>query len=327
MAMDDLTDLEHIRKRPAMYIGDTTVRGLHRLFDELLDNSIDQFLANQATSVTAATTGLTLNFSDDGPGLPFDEPCPHSESLATYYLTEVRRNSPTADGHTPHIHLGGWGCGLRIVTGLTATCDVTSFRNKRAWLQSFSQGIANGPPKVVSQPGSHGTTFSLAVDRDLFSTDWCQKRIDQRLMDAAYLFPGFHVESPNLRFAAPRGLADLASKIANESESSNPDSVWWFNESTDDMLIQAAIAGTADGDTEWRAFANGSTSIEKGTHLTALKRVVAACKIKPAIALIHVVIRNPRFAGPTRTKLEVPEILSPICQALEPSMAAFAASS
>ena len=113
-----------------MYIGDTTVRGLHHIFDELLDNSIDQFLAGNATAVTASTTGSTLKFSDDGPGLPFDEPCENADSLATYYLTEVRRNSPTADGHTPHIHLGGWGCGLRIVTALTEKCHVTSVRNK-----------------------------------------------------------------------------------------------------------------------------------------------------------------------------------------------------
>lgn len=67
--MDQQTDLEHIRKRPGMYIGDTTISGLHHLFRELLDNSIDQFLAHQATSVTVSTSGSTLEINDDGPGL------------------------------------------------------------------------------------------------------------------------------------------------------------------------------------------------------------------------------------------------------------------
>jgi len=325
--MDDLTDLEHIRKRPSRYIGDTTVRGLHHLFDELLDNSIDPFLANRVTSVAASTSGSTLEFSDDGPGLPFDERRSNTESLATYYLTEIRRDSPTADGHTPHIHLGGWGCGLRIVTALTETCVVSSRRNKNLWQQSFSKGLADGPATVTSQNGDRGTTFRLGIDREFFSVDWCQDRIDQRLQDAAYLFPGLCVESPNRQFIAERGLADLASKIANKADSSNADKVWWFNESTDDMHIQAAIAGTIDGDTQWRAFANGSASVENGTHLTAFKKVVAACKIKPAIALIHVVMRNPRFVGPTRTKLDVPEILLPIYDALKPSLTEFVSNS
>ena len=320
--MEDLTDLEHLRKRPAMYIGDTTARGLHHLLTELLDNSIDQFLANQATAVNVSTTGSTLVFSDDGPGLPFDEPGNHSKSLAHEYLTQIRRDLPTADGHTPHIHIGGWGCGLRVVTALTATCVVMTSRNGVVWRQAFSKGIENGPPQIVPTPVSRGTTFQLTIDRELFSVDWCQNRIDNRLKDAAYLFPGFRVETPTLQFIAPRGLADLASKIANESNANNADRVWWFNGSTDELHIQAAVAGT-DSETDWRAFANGSTSIENGTHLTALKRVVSACKIKPAIALIHVIMRKPRFAGPTRTKLDVPEIVSPIYQALKPSLKDF----
>jgi DNA gyrase subunit B len=147
--MEVLTDLEHLRRRPAMYIGDTAARGLHHLFDELLDNSIDQFLAKQATAVNVSTSGPTLVFSDDGPGLPFDEPGHRSESLAHKYLTQIRRDLPIADGHTPHVHIGGWGCGLRVVSALTATCEVTSSRNGVVWRQAFSKGIECGPPHIV----------------------------------------------------------------------------------------------------------------------------------------------------------------------------------
>ena len=248
--MDELTDLEHIRKRPSMYVADTGVRGLHQLFNELLDNSIDQFLANQVNWVSAEVSGSTLEFSDDGPGLPFDAPCAQSQSLATSYLTEFRRYSPTADGHTPHIHLGGWGCGLRIVTALTETCDVTSCRNGNLWHQSFSKGIENSPTEIISENGERGTTFRLDPDQDLFSANWCQQRIDQRLMDAAYLFPGLCVKSPSFTFSASRGLSNLASQLAKEKQTPNGDRIWWFNESTDDLHIQAALAGTSDGETD-----------------------------------------------------------------------------
>ncbi len=90
--MEDLTDLEHIRKRPGMYVCDTAIRGLHHIVDELLDNSIDQFLAHRLTSVSVSASGAMLDFTDDGPGLPFDEPGFVSQSLAWDYLTQLRRH-------------------------------------------------------------------------------------------------------------------------------------------------------------------------------------------------------------------------------------------
>ncbi len=209
------------------------------------------------------------------------------------------------------------------MTALTATCEVTSVRNNLVWRQTFAKGIEEGPPEVSSDTLTCGTRYRLAVDREVFSVDWCQKYIDERLQNAAYLFPGLRVESPNLRFIAPRGLADLAHSLARTARANAAEQVWRFNETIGDLHIQAAVAGTGR-ETQWRAFANGSSSIEEGDHLTAFQRVVAACKIQPAVALIHVILQNPRFAGPTRTKLEVPEIIDPIYEALKPSLAAFA---
>ena len=325
--MDDLTVLEQIRKRPAMYIGGTDIRGLHHLVDELLDNSIDQFLANKASCVRVEVDGTQLKFVDDGPGLPFDVPHESGVSLAMHYLTEVRRSLPTADGHTPHVHLGGWGCGLRIVTALTDFCEVTSWKNDRVWRQSFTKGVEDAPAKVVGHTAGCGTIFRLSVDRSLFACDWSAERIDDRLSNAAYLFPGLRVESPTLNLCATRGLADMAAKLAAEDKASALDQVWWFNDLHGDIHIQAALAGCTEGKTRWGAYANGNSTVENGSHLTALKRVVSACRLKPAVAMIHVIMRNPRFAGPTRAKLDVPEIISPIYQALEPDLARFSEAS
>ncbi|MEL6105386.1 MAG: ATP-binding protein [Planctomycetota bacterium] len=340
MATDDLeslTDLEHIRKRPGMYVGDTDEEGLHHLFVELLDNSVDQFLAGNATTIVASTDGTTLDFYDDGPGLPFDEPSPLDCSLATYYLTVIRRDSPTADGHAPHIHLGRFGCGLRIVTALTETCAVTSRRSDRVWHQSFTRGLEDGPAELVAGNTESGTVFRLSPDREQFSAGWSQKRIDDLLRQAAYLFPGLRVQSPNIDFIAPRGLADDAESLAIELGSTHRVRTWWFNETVGDFRLQAAISGDFAGtgglagvgdsanQTKWRAFANGSV-MEKGTHLEALQQVVAECQLTPAVGLIHVVLSHPRFSGSSRTVLDVPELLSPICAALMPSLKAFAES-
>ena len=102
---DQLSDLEHIRKRPGMYIGDTMSRGLHHLMIELVDNVVDQFLASRATTLRIRWDDTKLTVGDDGAGLPFDVKHESGQSLATLYMTDLRRQSPTADGHTPHIHL------------------------------------------------------------------------------------------------------------------------------------------------------------------------------------------------------------------------------
>lgn len=318
----DKTDLELLRRRPAMFLGDTSSLGLHHLLSELLDNSIDQFLANQATCVKVNVDGNTLEYSDDGPGLPFDEPGQHHRSLAEDYLIQLREDSATADGHIPHIHLDGWGTGLRVVTALTQSCEVISYRNGKVWRQRFFKGVAERPAAIDETSTLRGTLFRLEIDPDIFSVSWCRNRIDQRLLNATYLFPGLQVQSPTLCFNAPRGLADLAAKLVQELGHKETGRIWWFHEQTDDLYVQAAIAGNSN-ETVWKCFANGSTCIENGTHLTAFKRVVSACKLKPAVALIHVIMRNPRFAGPTRTKLDAPEILSPIYHALKPSLKDF----
>ena len=320
----ELTDLEHIRTRPSMYIGDTTARGLHHLVDELLDNSIDQFLAEKVTKVRVKASESIVEFEDDGPGLPFDQPHETAQTLATSYLTELRRNSPTADGHTPHVHLGGWGCGLRLVTALTETCKVESWRDGKLWTQSFSRGFALGPAKLIPGENGRGTKFQISVDREIFKADFSPELIDQRLTSVGYLFPGLVMETPTINFRADRGMADLAAKQATESGASDPNRTWWINELFGDIHVQAAFAGITEGETSFSAFANGREIVEKGTHADALKLALSDCDLKPAVASIHIIMQNPQFSGPTRSKLDVPEIFQPIYDALKPSLECFA---
>jgi len=320
---DEMTDLEHIRERPSMYVGCTSTRGLHHIVDELLDNSIDQFLAQNVTTVRVKASNSVVEFEDDGPGLPFDQPHETAQTLATSYLTEVRRDSPTADGHTPHVHLGGFGCGLFVVTALTETCTVESWRADELWTQSFSRGVALGPAKTIPDENGRGTKFRISVDREIFDADFSPELIEQRLESAAYLFPGLVLETPTNNFRADRGLADMSAKVATESGASDPNRTWWINELFGDIHIHAAIAGTTEGETSFSAFANGREIVENGTHTEALQLALSDCGLKPAVASIHVIMQNPQFSGPTRSKLDVPEIFQPIYDALKPSLEKF----
>ncbi|NNE01158.1 MAG: hypothetical protein HKN47_27910 [Pirellulaceae bacterium] len=325
--MQQLSDLEHIRMRPGMYVGCTTGRGLHHLFLELLDNVVDQYLAGKATTVRAAFDGDVLEVIDDGDGLPFDVTHDSGVPLATRYLTKIRRHAPTADGHTPHVHLGGWGVGLRIVTALTHTCEVNSWRTGQLWRQSFTRGIADGPAKIIRRGEERGTVIRITVDKGIFKDQsWSSDTIDDRLRQAAYLMAGLRVQTPQWAMKADRGLAQLAEQLSGQQDGYTADNrpTFRMHGHFGDLHVQvAAISTTSNEKTQWHSFANGNISYEGGTHLTALKRAVAACRWRPSIAMIHVIMQTPRFAGPTKTKLDVDEIFSPIYQSIKPPMKQF----
>ena len=168
-------DLEHIRNRPAMYIGDTTRRGLHHLMAELVDNVIDQFLSERASTLSLRWNDHTLTISDDAGGLPFDVPHESDKTLATHYLSQLRLNSPTADGHTPHIHMNGGGAGLRVVTALASSCKVKSWRNgSDADAAARIDRSPSIPTSSVASPGSgdgHGSLSGASQSNSAISTN------------------------------------------------------------------------------------------------------------------------------------------------------------
>ncbi|MGB7344920.1 MAG: ATP-binding protein [Pirellulaceae bacterium] len=317
--MERLSDLEHVRRRPGMYVGDSNQRGLHHLVVELLDNVVDQYLALRATTIRVSIDGEMLEVIDDGLGLPFDQVDDVGESLATKYLTKFRFDAPTADGHTPHVHLGGWGVGLRIVSALTATCEVSSWRNGVLWRQTFSHGEPVGPAEVVAHGDRRGTTIRLTIDRSIFPTvNWEESRVETLLKKAAYLFPGFKVETPSIEFSAPSGLADWAAAHADELDDAkvHQQHALSLDHTCDDYRLQVAITGTGSRDTQWHAFANGNTSSEGGSHLEALKLALWKRNLRPSVAMIHLTLESPRFAGPTKSKLHAPELRAPICDVI-----------
>lgn len=301
-----------------MYVGNRGLWGLHQLFRELLDNTIDQFLAGKCTTVRVSLHGDQLKFYDDGPGLPFEIPHKSGEPLATHYLKSwVRLSQPIAYRNTPHFHVGG----LFVVAGLTRTCQIDSWRHGKLWRQSFTSGREDGRAEVVEAPENIGTTYRITIEREVFDADWRIDMIEQQLQTAAYLFPGLRVQTPTMNFVAGRGLADWAATLTPSREP-----MWWINQRFGDLHIQAAILGRRAKATHWRTFANGNQTLENGAHLTAFKRALSYCKLKPAVGMIHVIMENPRFAGPTRSRLHAPELFSPIYQALKPELQRFSES-
>ena len=316
-----LSDLEHVRKRPSMYLGDTTWRGLHHLITELVDNSIDQFLAGKASFVKVEIDGELATVSDDGDGLPFDVKHESGLSLMEFYLTKIRRNKPTADGHTPHVHIHGFGCGLFIVGGLTSELCIRSWRNGKLWEVRMSRGVMQESPRVVDEGDGKGTWIQLVANSEIFAVShWDPSWVANKLSEVACLFPGFRIQANDDVFLRQRGLADWCDRLAQEKDEAIDKPSFWVHEKFGEYQIQAAASGLTEGDTEFRVFANGNTCHEGGTHLTALKRVLSSVNYKPSVAMIHVILHSPIFAGPTRSKLEMEEIFDPIYEAIKPRL-------
>jgi DNA gyrase subunit B len=301
---------EMVRLRPAMYIGSTDEAGLDHLIIELFDNSVDQFLAGEASNVNVEITGNSVRVTDDGPGLPFDmQHDALGESLATQYLTNFH-NSPTADGHVPHIHFDAVGCGLFVVNYLSSLMTCRSWRGTNLWEQQFVQGEPTSSPRIVATGTGRGTEIEFTPDASIFKdTMLSAERLRMQLFVAAHLIPGIVVGLQNERFQSWQGLSGLLRVTSAFSQIPGP--VFSMDRNTKKFRIIAAAKGLAKEKTVAHfSWANGFYTVQGGTHATAFANALGSVRWKPAIAMIHVIMNEPQFSGTSKTKLCVEELKS-----------------
>ena len=317
------SELEHIRKRPSMYIPSTGQIGLSFLVGELASNSIDQFLAGNASSIFVRTNQNKITVVDDGTGLPFDRPSKMGNaSLLEDYMTTIHR-TPTADSHAPHIHLhSSHGVGLGIVNALSESVEVRSYRAGKLWQQTFSRGKVASKSRQIKPEGSsengllkgRGTEVTFTPDPDIFEDRTFEPLgFRKRLFDAAHLFAGLKVGLQDEIFCAPDGLAALAATTLMSG--TRPLRVQIDSGQFHLELAAFGRAGNTNSRTEnakrktkWMTWANGWNTVEGGTHKDACQKVFDELKWKPKHALVHIVMKEVEFAGPTRQKLEVAHV-------------------
>ena len=328
------TDLEHIRKRPGMYVGCTTTQGVLVVVFEAIDNAIDQFLAGQASRVAVAVRGNNVTVTDDGAGFPFDTLDEHGQSMGTKYLTN-HHNSNTADDHSPHIHCFAYGCGLFSLNALTERLTISSWRNGRLWRQEFSRGVpAHAAALIPTEESGKGTTLGFIIDPQIFpKSEPNLEALGGKLKTAAHLFPGLQVQFQDITYCFPNGLGDLIQERLAELQHAIPvDDPWrerppfYTQVACEDFSIQAAAYGDARDETEWLTFANGACTVEEGTHRTAFQQaLVRRVGWRPAVAAVSVTMHQPHFAGPTKTQLDVPTMKDAFVDAITPDLKRYCA--
>jgi len=326
-----LPGLEGVRRRPAMYIGDVSRRGLHHLIFELLDNSVDEALAGYASRVDVILhSDGSCTVKDNGRGIPVDihpiEKKPAVEVVFTYLHAGGK-----FDQKVYQISGGLHGVGASVVCALSEFLEVKVRRDGKIYYQKFSRGKKLTDLKVVGTAEDTGTEVRFKPDKEIFKkTEFEYEIVEKRLKELAFLVRGLRLRIFDERtgkedeFFTQGGLKDFVMFL---DETRHPvHEPFWMEGKREDVEVEIALQYNSDYQYEnILSFVNTINTHEGGTHVTgfkaALTRVIVDYVKKMKIlkpndpeivgedtregltACIHVKLPSPQFEGQTKTKL------------------------
>ncbi|MBI3307104.1 MAG: DNA topoisomerase IV subunit B, partial [Candidatus Omnitrophica bacterium] len=189
-----LEGIEAVRKRPGMYIGDTTARGLHHLVYEVVDNSIDEALAGHATQVDVLIEeDGSVTVSDDGRGIPVDMHKGQKKSALEVVMTTLHAGGKF-DNKAYRVSGGLHGVGVSVTNALSEWCEVEVRREGQVYQQKYERGKAVSAVKVTGKTSGKGTTVRFLADKQIFDTiSFSFDTISNRLRELAFLNKGIRI--------------------------------------------------------------------------------------------------------------------------------------
>lgn len=337
-----LEGLSAVRKRPAMYIGSTDVRGLHHLVYEVVDNSIDEAMAGYCSRVSITIhLDNSVTISDNGRGIPVDLH-PKEGRPAVEVVMTVLHAGGKFDNNAYKVSGGLHGVGVSVVNALSEYLEVIVKRDGKRYQQRYEQGVPVSKVEMIGVSNSNGTIIRFRPDETIFETlDFLHDVLRKRFEELAYLNSGLEIDFRDDRnqqretFHVEGGLVQFV-KDLNSGESVIHDIISGEGE-TDGILVQFALQYNSKYKEDVLTFANNIRTREGGKHLegfrTALTRAInnyieksdISKKFKQKLsgddvreglsAVISVKLPMPQFEGQTKTKLgnsEVAGIVSKI---------------
>ncbi len=326
-----LKGLEAVRKRPAMYIGDTGPRGLHHLFVEVLDNSVDEALAGHCDHIDVILhADQSVSVIDNGRGIPVDIHPEVGLPGVEVVMTMLHAGGKFGGGGY-RVSGGLHGVGVSVVNALSEWLEVEVARDGYLYYQKFERGVPVAPLKKVKPTTKRGTKVRFLADREIFGDYRYDPNIFiKRLRELAYLNPNvtftFTDElngKPKQVFRYTKGIAALVEAL---NENKDPiHKVVYFRNAREDTEVEVALQYHTGYQETLLSYANNIHTVEGGTHLTgfktALTRVINQYARKMNIlkekdanfsgddvlegltAVIAVKLLHPQFEGQTKTKL------------------------
>jgi len=336
-----LEGLDAVRKRPAMYIGDVSVRGLHHLVYEVVDNSVDEALAGFCTEigVTLESDG-SVTVRDNGRGIPVDIHATMKKPALEVVMTTLHAGGKF-DTKTYKVSGGLHGVGVSVVNALSTWCEVEVLKDGKIYSQRYEYGKPTGPMRSGPAPGEKakrgsGTTTRFKPDADIFTeTSFHWDTLAGRLRELAFLNSGLSIKLGDARsgksteYLYKGGIVEFVKYLNQNKEVLHGKPVFFARE-RDQVAAEIALQYNDTYAESVHCFVNNINTIEGGTHLigfrSALTRTLTNYAEKEGLArnskvsasgedvregltaVLALKMQNPQFEGQTKTKLGNSEV-------------------
>jgi DNA gyrase subunit B len=331
-----LKGLEAVRKRPAMYIGDTGRRGLHHLIYEVVDNSIDEAMAGHCDKIAVRLlSDGSVSVEDNGRGIPVDKHPTQKKSALEVVMTMLHAGGKF-DKHSYKVSGGLHGVGVSVVNALSEWCKVEVARDGIIYAQSYVRGAPEGSVKPVGKRKKSGTKTLFYPDTEIFEdVDFDFEMVISRCRELAFLNAGLAITIDDERsgdsaeFQYRGGLREFV-KFINENTTPLHSKVVHFEKTRDDTVVEIALQYNDSFRANIYSYANNINTVEGGTHLTGFKQALTRtintygeknnlfgksggtvsgddC-LEGLAAVVSVKVKEPQFEGQTKTKLGNSEV-------------------
>ena len=352
-----LEGLEAVRKRPAMYIGDVGVKGLHHLVYEVVDNSIDEALAGHCSSIQVyINEDNSITVRDDGRGIPTAMHTKEKRSALEVVMTVLHAGGKF-DKDTYKVSGGLHGVGVSCVNALSIDLKATVYREGKIFVQEYKCGKPQYDVKVIGETEENGTEVTFLPDTDIFEVhEYNYDTLAARMRELAFLNKGIRIDLTDKRhkdekgdlihnsYYSEGGLKEFAQFLDRNRESLIPD-VIYFEGEKDGIPVEVSMTYNTSYTENIQAYVNNINTYEGGTHLSGFRRgltntlkkyaaesgMLAKEKIEidgddfreGLTAVLSVKVQEPQFEGQTKTKLGNREVSAPVSQSVSEMLSAY----
>jgi DNA gyrase subunit B len=333
-----LEGLEAVRKRPAMYIGDVSMKGLHHMVWEVVDNSIDEALAGHCDTIKVVIhPDNSISVVDNGRGIPTDYHAKEKKSALEVVLTVLHAGGKF-DKDTYKVSGGLHGVGVSCVNALSIKLHVTVYKNGKIFEQEYARGIPQYDVREIGATDKKGTTVRFLADDTIFTvSEYNYETIASRLRELAFLNAGIRIELEDEReqdeetgenksdsFLSQGGLKEFVNYLDSNREKLIEECIYIDTEKGN-MPVQVAMSYNKSYTENVVSYVNNINTIEGGTHVAGFRRALTRTlkayadksglleKVKVDIsgddfregltAVISIKVQEPQFEGQTKTKL------------------------
>lgn len=356
-----LEGLEAVRKRPAMYIGDIGVKGLHHLVYEVVDNSIDEALAGYCKNISVIINeDNSITVEDDGRGIPTGMHTKENRSALEVVMTVLHAGGKF-DKDSYKVSGGLHGVGVSCVNALSSKLHVTVNRDGKIFEQEYATGIPQYPVREIGNSGTHGTKVQFWPDLTIFTSGIYNREIlEGRLRELAFLNRKITIHITDLReiddegkvytktFYSEGGIVEFVALIDKNANRLPliPQAIYCEGLDTNsNVMVEVAMMYNAGYQENLFSYVNNINTIEGGTHVAGFRRSITRVfksygekqgmfeKAKVMIegddfreglsAIISVKVPEPQFEGQTKTKLGNNEVMGVVDTTLSRVLEAF----